>query len=421
MRVGLSGGGDFAGTDGGGGGGENWSAGRGFFAGKIGGGGGLDHAELVMAQAAGIKVTKRDDLTAFLVEKLGLKMVAVAGTHGKTTTTAMIVWAGLKMGLPISYIVGTTLGFAPSGAYHKGDKYFVYEADEYDRNFLKFHPWLAVEPAISYDHPDIYPTREDYAAAFQQFETQSAEVLTEGMSEGLTLAGEMQRHDAGLAVAAVWQIFEDTGQDASAWKIAEITEVMNAFPGVGRRFERIFDGVYTDYAHHPEEIAATVEMAREEARNLGKKGMVAVYQPHQNTRQHEVRGGYEQAFMGVDKLYWLPTYLTREDSNLAVLTPEELIASLENAEVAEVVEMDERLAARLLDWQKQGYLVLLMTAGPADEWFRRVFEGESKASLSGENRIDPESKNKGDCLKGENKADFEGRNKGNLGGENGEK
>ena len=66
-----------------------------------------DHVELRMAREAGVKCTKRDDLTAFLVEKLGLKMVAVAGTHGKTTTTSMIVWLGLQMGVPISYIVGT--------------------------------------------------------------------------------------------------------------------------------------------------------------------------------------------------------------------------------------------------------------------------------------------------------------------------
>ena len=89
-----------------------------------------DHVELVMAQKAGIKVTKRDDLTAYLVEKLNLKMVAVAGTHGKTTTTAMIVWAALKLGLPVSYVVGTTLGFAASGAYEKGDKQTSSEAQK---------------------------------------------------------------------------------------------------------------------------------------------------------------------------------------------------------------------------------------------------------------------------------------------------
>lgn len=331
-----------------------------------------DHVELKLARESGVKVTKRDDLTAFLVEKLGLKMVAVAGTHGKTTTTAMIVWAGLKLGLPISYIVGTTLGFAPSGAYRQGDKYFVYEADEYDRNFLKFHPWLTVLPVVSYDHPDIYPTEADYLAAFEQFKAQSGKVLTGAENSGLTLAGEMRRHDAGLAVAAILEILKDMGRQVGAEEIAEITEIMNRFPGAGRRFERIFDGVYTDYAHHPEEVATTVEMAAEEARHLGKKGVVVIYQPHQNTRQHEVREGYKRAFMGADRVVWLPTYLTRENPDLAVLTPGELIFGLENKEIAEVGEMGEVLAARILEWQKQGYLVLLMTAGPADGWLRGI-------------------------------------------------
>ena len=77
-----------------------------------------DHAELVMARKAGIKCTKRDDFTEYLVEKLKLKMVAVAGTHGKTTTTSMIIWACIKLGLPVAYVAGTTLGFARSGATH---------------------------------------------------------------------------------------------------------------------------------------------------------------------------------------------------------------------------------------------------------------------------------------------------------------
>ena len=157
-----------------------------------------EHAELRLARSAGVKCTKRDDFTAFLVEELGLKMVAVAGTHGKTTTTAMIIWAALKLGLPAAYIVGTVLGFAPAGAYHEGDRYFIYEADEYDRNFLKFRPWLAVIPAVSYDHPDIYPTREDYEAAFRQFEGQSERVMTkeqlsEVKPEDFRLAGEVRR------------------------------------------------------------------------------------------------------------------------------------------------------------------------------------------------------------------------------------
>ena len=348
------------------------------------------HAELVMAKEADVKCTKRDDFTAFLVEKLGLKMVAVAGTHGKTTTTAMIIWASLKLRLPVSYIVGTTLGFTPSGAYHPGDKYFVYEADEYDRNFLKYHPWLAVIPAISYDHSDIYPTRHDYEEAFSQFKSQSENVVEATRGEvkrqdgsnvmfkanSFSLAGEVRKQDAALAAEAVMDIqFEEYAQKGLDvdYNFATLVNVLNEFPGVGRRFEKITNGVYTDYAHHPEEIAATVEIAKEEAELKGLKGVVVVYQPHQNIRQHEVKDDYKNAFVGVDKLYWLPTYLVREDPNLAVITPEEFVAELSNKEVAEVAKLDDGLAKKLWSYVDDDYLVILMTAGPADEWFRKKF------------------------------------------------
>ena len=319
-----------------------------------------DHPELVAAREAGVKVTKRDDFTAFLVRELGLKMVAVAGTHGKTTTTAMIIWASLKLGLPVSYVVGTTLGFATSGAYHAGDQYFVYEADEYDRNFLKYEPWLAVITCVSYDHPDIYPTREDYAAAFSQFEAQSRKVILEGALDEFRLAGAARREDAGKALAAILEMAPEVDR-------AEVVKVLNEFPGVGRRFERLSDGIYSDYAHHPEEIAATVEVAREQARIDGLNGVVVVYQPHQNTRQHEVYQGYLHAFDGAAKVFWLPTYLTRENPELPVLSPEELFAGIE---VAEAAEISDELFREILEWRDKGYLVILMTAGPADGWLR---------------------------------------------------
>lgn len=337
-----------------------------------------DHSELVLARKAGVaKITKRDDLTAFLVDKLGLKMVAVAGTHGKTTTTAMIVWASLKLGLPVSYIVGTTLGFGPSGSYKKGDKYFIYEADEYDRNFLKYHPWIAVISAVSYDHTDIYPTKEDYRRAFLQFEKQSEQVIKQGLDEKcFRLAGEVRRRDAGLAAMVIEEILRAENAEVSAYDFPErqrIIQILDQFPGVGRRFERITDGVYTDYAHHPEEIAATMDIALDEAKILGRKGVIVVYQPHQNVRQHEVFEDYKEAFLGAEKIFWLPTYLTREDPELAVISPEEFIAGLANREKAEVAKLNSDLVKKLKQYVSEGYLVVLMTAGPADRWLREEF------------------------------------------------
>ncbi len=329
-----------------------------------------DHPELKLAREKGIKCTKRDEFIDFLVKELGLKMVAVAGTHGKTTTTSMIIWACKNLNIPAAYLVGTTLGFAESGKYEKGDKFFIYEADEYDRNFLKFHPWLSCITFVSYDHPDIYKTEEEYKEAFKQFESQSENIIRGGEARTMIkLAGQARREDATTAMKAI----KEMGQASDVWKTEEqIINVLNKFPGVGRRFERIADGVYTDYAHHPEEIEATIEIANEEAKMTGKKGVVAIYEPHQNTRQHEVKDGYKDVFNSAKKVFWLPTYLTREDESLKVLTPEDFIKDLSDPGVAEPAEMNDDLATRLKNLQKDGYLILLMTAGPADPWLRKV-------------------------------------------------
>lgn len=327
-----------------------------------------DHPELALAKKYGIKVSKRDEFIAFLMKEMGLKMVAVAGTHGKTTTTSMIVWLCEELKTPVSYLVGTNLGFAKSGKYQKGAEFFVYEADDYDRNFLHFHPWLSIITVVSYDHGDIYPTKEDYQEAFAQFVKQSRKtIVSDGKNDRkITLAGKVRRTDAKLAIGAVRAMAPDLDTD-------KIYRAINEFPGVGRRFERISDGVYSDYAHHPEEIAATIELAKEEAENKEKKGVVVVYEPHQNIRQHEIFDDYKEAFMGADKVFWLPTYLTREDPNLGVLRPDDFVRSLKNAEAAEAAEMDNNLGKTLKKYQKEGFLVLLLTAGPADKWFRKLF------------------------------------------------
>ena len=344
-----------------------------------------DHPELLLAGRLGIRCSKRDELTAHLVEKLGLEMIAVAGTHGKTTTVSMLTWAALRLGLPAAYLVGTTINFAPSGSYKRGDRFFLYEADEYDRNFLNYHPSLSVITFVSYDHQDIYPTEADYRAAFEQFEAQSGRVIfaepgaapddmsflegkdteiIEDIDPRFTLSGKVKRRDATAALHALKKICDAPDE--------ELIDILNAFPGVGRRFEKLADGIYTDYAHHPEEIEATVEIASEEASALGKKGVAVIYQPHQNARQHKVKAGYKNAFLKADKIYWLPTYLVREDPNLAVLSPEELISRLSNSETAEAAGMDDGLIEEIRKCLKEDLLVVLMSAGPADKWLRDV-------------------------------------------------
>ena len=345
-----------------------------------------DHPELLMAKKLKLKISKRDELLNYLLKKLKLKLIAVAGTHGKTTTTAMIVWMAQQLGIPLSYIIGTTLPFAEAGHYEPKSQYFVYEADEYDRNFLAFHPWLAVIPTVSYDHPDIYPTMEEYRQAFTQFEAQSETVIHgDEIDSGLTLAGEARRYDATLALDVIQRIMPKPKglMKISALQRRKLLQMMNEFPGVGRRFEQVSEGYYSDYAHHPEEVAATVEIAIEEAERRGLKGVVAVYEPHQNSRQVELLEEYAPVFQGLTKLYWVPTFLTRENPKLEILKPTQFVAKLENKKIAEAAELNDELAQKLLDWHKKGYLVLLMSAGPADAWIRKlVFPGNQESAAT---------------------------------------
>lgn len=324
-----------------------------------------DHPELALARRRGLRVSKRDEFIAEIIHQRRLKMLAVAGTHGKTTTTAMLIWAFKKLKIPVSYLVGTTLGWAPGGDFDPNSQFFVYEADEYDRNFLAYHPYLSLITVIDYDHADIYPTLSDYQAAFRQFESQSKQVLKDvKIHPGLTLIGELRRLDASFALEALKIALGD------AFNEKLTLSALNAFPGAGRRFERLTSGIYSDYAHHPIEIRATVKMALELKEREHFAGLALIYQPHQNTRQHEVRAAYRDAFFGVDRLFWLPTYLTRENPTLSVLRPSDFIVDLKNPAIATPAELDDALAAELRALRAKNWLIILLSAGPADLWLR---------------------------------------------------
>ena len=327
-----------------------------------------DNAELQAAREAGIKCTKRDEFLAELVRQKNLKMIAVAGTHGKTTTTAMIVWALTQLDIPVSYLVGTTLGWSNGGHFDPDSEFFVYEADEYDRNFLAYHPYLAAITCIDYDHPDIYPTVNEYRAAFDKFMAQSDNVVRNTtVSRDITLVGGLRRQDASIALEVIEKIIPGINRQ-------RVVDALNEFPGAGRRFEEIVHGVYTDYAHHPNEIASTIKMAVELKERDRFAGLAVIYQPHQNTRQHEVKDEYKNAFVGADRIFWLPTYLTRENPDLAVLSPEDLTENTVTKSQTTVTELTDELGEEIRRLHNENWLILLMTAGPADSWLREQFK-----------------------------------------------
>ncbi len=345
-----------------------------------------DHPDLKFAKQHKIRISKRDELLAKIIKEKNLKLIAVAGTHGKTTTTAMLVWLFKNLDIPISYSVGTTINFGPSGSYDPASNYFVYECDEYDRNMLHFHPDTSIIPSLGYDHPDTYATQKDYNQAFRDFIAQSRLTVTwrsvlEKLSlnntddivgiddtedlSNLRIAGEHNRRNAFLVASTTLAMaIGSVGGH-------QIFDILEQFPGTGRRFERLAKNLYSDYGHHPAEIKATLQMACELSDHVA-----LVYQPHQNIRQHEIQGQYTDCMQDAEIIYWLPTYLSREDPNLAVLTPKELSAHLTNREVVAVSDLNEELWQHIKAELKSGTLVLAMGAGSIDGWLRQHLAAE---------------------------------------------
>lgn len=346
-----------------------------------------NHPELEFVRQHNIKATKRDDLINEILSQKNLKMIAVAGTHGKTTTTAMLIWLFKQLGKPLSYSVGAKIGFGEMGEYQSGSEYFIYEADEYDRNFLSFYPEISLITGLDWDHPDIYPTYESYLEAFNQFVEQSKRIvlwhddvqklgqkttprltILDDRDTGLgsiQLKGLVNRRDGLLAVTAAEMIL---GQNE------DIIRQINKFPGLSRRFEELAPGIYTDYAHTAPKIKGALQLAQEVAGD----NVVVVYEGLHNTRQHFIKDELSKLFADVKKLYVVPSYLAREDKNLELLTPEKLLKLMngQTRSKAAAVDLNEDMAKVIKHHADSGDIVICFSAGGAgslDEWLRQRF------------------------------------------------
>lgn len=353
-----------------------------------------DAAELRFTREHGIKTSKRDELLNHILQEQRLRLVAIAGTHGKTTTTAMIVWLFKQLRVPLSYSVGAKIPFGDMGQYHSKSEYFIYECDEFDRNFLAFEPYLSVITGVSWDHHEIFPTREDYQQAFQEFISQSRRTilwredfdylsLSDDTSKTIldsanphlrqvTLAGLYNRLNGWLAIQAVHELTETP--------LETLIGHLNRFPGLQRRMEEIIPGLYSDYAHTPDKIRGGMSVALELAER-SKKKLIILYEPLTNRRQHYMIDDYKDCFNGATKVYWLPSYLAREDPTQRVLTPDELIGHLSDPSIAEASNRDERLEKAIRAHLAHGDMIVGMAGGGGDsldEWLRDRFINKSR-------------------------------------------
>jgi UDP-N-acetylmuramate--alanine ligase len=347
-----------------------------------------DAPELEFCREHNIRTSKRDELLNQIVQEKGLKMIAVAGTHGKTTTTAMLVWLFGQLDLPVSYILPAKTSYAELGHFDPASEFFVYECDEYDRNFLAFEPHLSLITGVSWDHHEIFHTRGDYQQAFRDFIGQSqltyiwrtdadylsvkespvVRVLNPANAKPIGLKGEFNRMDALLACQALAQV---TGKGLS-----DLTARIPAFPGLQRRMEQIAPNLYSDYAHTPEKIRGAMSVALEMAADSGQE-LIVVYEPLTNRRQHYMLDDYKDCFAGAERVYWVPSYLAREDPEQRILPPEELISHLSDPGLAEPAELNDELKSKLQNHLDTSDMVVAMAGGGGgslDDWLRRNFQ-----------------------------------------------
>ncbi|MFI5167425.1 MAG: UDP-N-acetylmuramate--L-alanine ligase [Thermoanaerobaculales bacterium] len=313
------------------------------------------NAEVDAARERNIPVIRRAQM---LGEISRLKWtVAVAGTHGKTTTTSLSGFILTRAGLDPTVAVGGRMHFLGAHARLGRSEYLVCEADEFDRSFLALHPALAVITTIEAEHLDTYGTVEAMEDAFVEFANRvpfygatiaglddpgvrrllprfSRRVVTYGLSPQADVHARAARYTPAGATCRVVAHGDELGEltvslagrhmlanalaaTTAALEIgvpwAEVASAAAAFTGVARRFERKGerDGVVLvdDYAHHPTEVAATLQAARQA---FADARIVVVFQPHLFSRTRDFARAFGEALLGADVVLVLPIYPARE-------------------------------------------------------------------------------------------------------------
>jgi UDP-N-acetylmuramate--alanine ligase len=270
---------------------------------------GADNPELALARERGLEPIHRGALLAELCAEK--RLIAVAGTHGKTTTTAMLVWALRALGAdPAFFVGGEVPGLGPGGASANAGwgsgEWVVAEADESDGSFLRLNPEIAVVTNVEMDHHSHWGSVAALRAAFAEFEAKARAVIRPEDSDldlELAVPGRHNLLNARAAVAAA----EAAGFDPGA-----AGRALADFPGVHRRLElkgeRGGARVYDDYAHHPTEVEAALSALRE----LGPRRLVAVFQPHLYSRTKALADRFGAALALADEAVVLDVYPARE-------------------------------------------------------------------------------------------------------------
>src|SRR3989338_1226276 len=267
------------------------------------------------------RATGRPTLSYF--ETLGeigknYKVIAISGTHGKTTTTAMVADVMIEAGLDPTVLVGSFVKKFNSNFRQGNSEYLVVEADEFNRHMLLFHPFIGVVTNIEADHLDCYKDLADIKSAFGTFISQSEHKILDYKKylekvPKLSVPGAHNRMNAAasLAVAAVLGIKEEIAQKA----LSQFAGAWRRLEKRGKTSERAI--IYDDYAHHPPEIQASLQALRE-LYPSGSKKLTVLFQPHLYSRTKALFNDFAKSFKGADKVFLLPIYFAREDKDESI-------------------------------------------------------------------------------------------------------
>ncbi len=349
-----------------------------------------DHPERIRARRLGIRQLSYAEALGELTKRY--KTIAVAGAHGKSTTTAMVALMLIGAGFDPAVIIGTRLKEFGGTNFRKGkSEWLVIEADEYHRSFLEYRPYAAIVTNIDREHLEYYKNFSNIKQAFKKF-------ISHVDSEGFVVINGDDAAMASLKIAAPAKITRYRLRDNASKIIKQILRVPGAhnlsnalacdklgellgvkaavrrkalanFRGTWRRFEfkGIFRGArfYDDYAHHPTEVRATLAGARE---LFPKRRIFCVFQPHHSDRLRLLFSEFLGSFSDTDRLIILETYKVkgREGQDDPRRNAAALAIGL-SGKLPAIYAIDHKAAFRLLRREiRKNDVVIIMGAG--DIW-----------------------------------------------------
>ncbi|MFG2945941.1 UDP-N-acetylmuramate--L-alanine ligase [Streptomyces adustus] len=382
-----------------------------------------DNPELARAAALGIPVVHRSDALARLMD--GLRPIAVAGTHGKTTTTSMLAVSLSELGLDPSYAIGGDLDAPGSNAEHGAGEIFVAEADESDRSFHKYAPEVAIILNVELDHHANYASMDEIYESFETFvdriteggtlvvsadhegareltrrvtaggvrvvtygEAEDADVrilsvLPQGLKSQVTV--ELEGQEVTFAVSVPGRHYASNAVAALAAGVAlgvpasELAPALAAYTGVKRRLQLKGEAagvqVVDSYAHHPTEMTADLEAMRAA---VGDARILVVFQPHLFSRTQELGKEMGQALALADASVVLDIYPAREDPIPGVTS--ELIIEAALAAGADVTAVHDKaeVPGVVAGMAGPGDLVLTMGAGDVTDLGPQILDRLSR-------------------------------------------